>query len=250
MAGDDEIFRQLKQVIGAFHLTPEEALAGVAERTGQAHTDADALGVIAYILPITEQTRRENGRSKERPSERWANTRLFGEEFNRKLQSHIVTLLEDQGFQAVAPELDDELFRVFMDDKVGLTSVWSQRHIAFSAGLGTFGLSDGLITSVGKAHRIGSVVVNHPLESSERTDDIHRDCLFYRGIDCRTCKKRCPVDAIDDNGHDKQLCSEFVFKQIPIIKEHYGIDIYGCGLCQTNVPCGKGVPKSAKGFVG
>lgn len=250
MAGDDEIFRQLKQVIGAFHLTPEEALAGVAERTGQAHTDADALGVIAYILPITEQTRRENGRSKERPSERWANTRLFGEEFNRKLQSHIVTLLEDQGFQAVAPELDDELFRVFMDDKVGLTSVWSQRHIAFSAGLGTFGLSDGLITSVGKAHRIGSVVVNHPLESSERTDDIHRDCLFYRGIDCRTCKKRCPVDAIDDSGHDKQVCSEFVFKQIPIIKEHYGIDIYGCGLCQTNVPCGKGVPKSAKGFVG
>lgn len=239
---------QLKQVIGTFHLTPQEALSKVSARNGDATVKADELGVISYVLPITDQTRRENARSKERPSERWANTRLFGEEFNGKLQNHIVSLLQQRGFQAVAPEQEDELFRVFVDDKVGWTSVWSQRHMAFSAGLGTFGLSDGLITPVGKAHRVGSVVVSQALKSVERSDDIHRDCLFYRGIDCRTCKKRCPVDAIDDNGHDKQACSEFVFKQIPIIKELYGIDIYGCGLCQTNVPCGKGIPKSAKGF--
>jgi len=248
VAGDDEIFKQLKQVIGEFHLTPEEALTKATDRNGHGHVNADELGVISYVLPISDQTRTQNARSKERPSERWANTRLFGEEFSRKLQSHVVSLMEDRGFQALAPELEDEIFRIFVDDKVGWTSVWSQRHMAFSAGLGTFGLSDGLITAVGKAHRVGSVVVNHPLTSPDRPDDIHRDCLFYRGIDCRTCKKRCPVDAIDDKGHDKKICSEFVFKQIPIIKERYGIDIYGCGLCQTNVPCGKGIPKSAKGF--
>jgi hypothetical protein len=37
---------------------------------------------------------------------------------------------------------------------------------------------------------------------------------------------------------------EFVMKQIPVVKEEYGIDIYGCGLCQTGVPCAEGVPKA------
>jgi epoxyqueuosine reductase QueG len=34
-----------------------------------------------------------------------------------------------------------------------------------------------------------------------------------------------------------------VFKQIPIIKEKYGIDIYACGLCQTAVPCEEKIPR-------
>jgi len=30
---------------------------------------------------------------------------------------------------------------------------------------------------------------------------------------------------------------------IPYIKDNYGIDIYGCGLCQVGVSCENGVPK-------
>jgi epoxyqueuosine reductase len=29
---------------------------------------------------------------------------------------------------------------------------------------------------------------------------------------------------------------------VPYIREHYGINIYACGLCQTGVPCEKGIP--------
>jgi epoxyqueuosine reductase len=243
-AGDDAIFQELKQVIGAFHLTPQEVMTAIAERRGLPFPRADELGVISFVLPISSQTRRENAGSKDRPSERWAHTRLFGEECKRKLESHVVSLLEERGYLAVAPEHEEELFRIFIDETVGWTSRWSQRHVAFAAGLGSFGLSDGLITAVGKAHRVGSVVVAHRLKSSSRPEDIHRDCLSYQGLSCRTCMKRCPAGAITEDGHDKARCMPFVFAQVPVIKEHYGIDIYACGLCQAGVPCEAGIPKA------
>jgi epoxyqueuosine reductase len=241
-AGDDEIFPQLKQVIGEFHLTPHQVMAAVAKRRNLPAPSEGELGVISYILPISSGTRSQNAGSKDRPSERWAHTRLFGEEFNRKLQAHLVSLLEERGHLAVAPEQESELFRIFVDERVGWTSVWSQRHVAFCAGLGTFGLSDGLITAVGKAHRVGSVVVDRRLESCSRPEDIHRDCLSYQGLSCRSCAKRCPAGAITEEGHDKARCMKFVFEQIAFIKESYGIEIYACGLCQADVPCQDGIP--------
>jgi len=45
----------------------------------------------------------------------------------------------------------------------GLASNWSQRHIAYAAGLGTFSLSDGFITPKGIAMRCGSVVCDAAL---------------------------------------------------------------------------------------
>ena len=176
------------------------------------------------------------------PSERWAHTRLFGEKFNTKLQQHLVSLLDQRGYFALAPEMEEGVFRMLVDEKVSWASTWSQRHVAFAAGLGSFGLSDGLITSAGKAHRLGSLIVSQPLDSPQRTDDIHRDCLFYRDASCKKCIKRCPADAISEAGHDKQKCATFVLSRAPLIKQQYGIEIYGCGLCQAGVACDRRIP--------
>ena len=243
VAGDDPIFGRLKQVIGEFHMTPAEVMASVAGKRGRSSPVAAEVGVVSYVLPISLETRKENASLRERPSERWAHTRLFGEQFNRTLQAHLVSLLEEKGHFAVAPEMEEGLFRMLVDEKVGWCSTWSQRHVAFAANLGSFGLSDALITAAGKAHRVGSVVVDRPLDSPQRTDDVHRDCLSYQELGCRSCMKRCPADAITEAGHDKARCAEFVLKQAAVIKEEYGIDIYGCGLCQTGVPCAEGIPK-------
>jgi epoxyqueuosine reductase len=244
VAGEDPIFGRLKQVIGEFHLTPAEVMAAMAGKLGRPSPASAEIGVVSYVLPISRKTREENGSMRDRPSERWAHTRLFGEQFNRKLQAHIVSVLEEKGHFAVAPEMEENLFRMLVDEKVGWASTWSQRHVAFCANLGSFGLSDALITAVGKAHRVGSVVVDRALDSPQRTDDIHRDCLSHRELGCRSCMKRCPADAITEAGHDKARCAEFVLKQAAVIKEEYGIDIYGCGLCQTGVPCEDGIPEA------
>ncbi|MFX1520763.1 MAG: epoxyqueuosine reductase [Promethearchaeota archaeon] len=241
VAGNDPIFYQLKEVIGEFHLTPHEAMSKIAEKRGVSVSEEE-IGVVSYILPISKKTREENAKMKEMPSERWAHTRLFGENFNKKLQRHLVSLLEEEGYFAVAPQTEKELFETKKDDKVGYASTWSQRHVAFAAGLGTFGLSDGLITKAGKAHRCGSVVVNQPLDSPQRREinetTLHWDCLFYQNEGCMQCAERCPVGAISEVGHDKDMCREYIFsKTADFVKENYGIDIYGCGLCQTDVVC-------------
>ncbi len=243
VAGDDPIFLQLKEVIGDFHLTPSEALAAAAKAKNVSFDSNGGAGVISFILPISKETKKENAGMKDKPSERWAHTRLFGEEFNQTMQAHVVSLLEEKGYLAIAPELDEGLFKIRIDERVGFASPWSQRHVAFSASLGTFGLSDGLITASGKAHRTGSIVVNRALDSPERTTDHHRDCLAYQGLECQGCIKRCPAGAITEKGHDKLACFQFVSQTVPFIQKEYGIDIYGCGLCQCGVPCADGVPK-------
>jgi epoxyqueuosine reductase QueG len=242
VAGNDPIFYQLKEVIGDFHLTPHEAMTKIAEKKDISISEEE-VGVISYILPIAKETRLENTQMTEMPSERWAHTRLFGENFNKKLQRHLVSLLEKEGYLAIAPQQEEELFKTMRDDSIGYASTWSQRHVAFAADLGTFGLSDGLITKAGKAHRCGSVVVNQPLDSPQRREinetNLHWDCLYYQNAgDCMECAMRCPVGAISESGHDKDICFKHaVKKSADFVKENYKIDIYGCGLCQTDVPC-------------
>lgn len=242
VSGADPIFRKLKEAVGPFHLTPHEVMASTATKDGFSPPEPDDIGVISYILPISEKTRRENASMRDGPSERWAHTRLFGEQFNKKLQSHLVDILREAGYIACAPELDEGLFRLITATDRGRASTWSQRHVAYAAGLGTFGLSDGLITVKGKAHRCGSVVVNQRMDSPQRPSDIHAYCTFYQKGGCMVCARRCPVGAIGDSGHDKERCAEFVYGQEEMIMERYGIDIYACGLCQTGVPCESCIP--------
>ena len=71
-----------------------------------------------------------------------------------------------------------------------------------------------------------------------------RYCLFFYDGSCTGCRKRCPVGAITEEGHDKEkcwnhagvTCAEFV-------KENYGFDGYGCGLCQTACRANRGFQK-------
>jgi len=246
VAGNDPLFVQLKEIVGQFHLTPHEVMQSIAKERDVTVPSEEEIGVISYILPISRATVIENAAMKDRPSERWSHTRLSGEEFNRNLQAHVVSFLEENGYLAVAPEIESGVFQTLIDEKVGWTSNWSQRHVAFAAGLGTFGLSDGLITVAGKAHRAGSIIVNRELDSPRRAGETHRDCLFFRDGSCKVCAKRCPAGAITEEGHDKNVCSVYVFNQIPVIKEAYNIEIYACGLCQTGVPCEKGTPVESR----
>jgi epoxyqueuosine reductase QueG len=242
--GDDSIFVQLKSVIGKYHMTPREAMTKSAAITGKEMADDEPACAISFILPINQDTRDENARADNMPTERWVHTRFFGQEFIDKLERHVVEFLIQQGFLlACAPDLEKKVFNgLYIDKDVGWTSNWSHRHVAFACGLGTFGLSDGLITAAGKAHRIGSVVVNQRVDSPDRPEDIHAYCTFFQTGGCMKCAKRCPANAISENGHDKNKCGEFVFSQIPYIRETFGISSYSCGMCQTGVPCERGIP--------
>ena len=240
-AGDDPFFEFFQEDIGDFYLSPLEMFNG--QYTDNI-SDAKELTVISWILPQTKATREENAHMDRYPGEKWSKGRVYGEQFNRTLAGHVVEELRQQGYEAVAPMLSP-LFALKTSEKYGYASTWSERHTAFVAGLGTFGLCDGLITPVGKAMRCGSVIIKAALEPSEREYTTHTEyCLYYSDGQCFECAKRCPVGAIGVDGHDKSLCREYQRTVLsPYIKEHYAVEASCCGLCQTGVPCESGIPK-------
>jgi epoxyqueuosine reductase len=238
--GADPLYTFYKKDIGDFYLSPLEFLANKYQNE---NFEAEKITVISWILPQTEATKRDQRVETYFPSERWARSRIFGEEFNNKLRKHMVDFLNDNGVEAAAPLLSP-LWEEKKSVKYGYASTWSERHAAYAAGLGTFGLSDGLITPVGMAMRTGSVVANLYIEPTNRPyDDPHAYCLFYTKGTCRQCIKRCPINAITEDGHNKVLCSKYVEKTRKFIQRHYGFKGYGCGFCQTDVPCESGIPK-------
>ena len=200
------------------------------------------LTVISWILPHTEETKASNRIQTKYPSELWARARIYGEDVNGELRKHVLDTLRGRGYFAVAPLLSP-LWRTAMSKKYGNASAWSERHAAYVAGLGTFGLCDGLITPVGKAMRCGSVVANIAIPPPPRPyDNHHAYCLFHAKGTCGKCIDRCPAGAISRSGHDKVKCSKYVEATREFVREQYGFNGYGCGLCQTAVPCESRIP--------
>lgn len=238
--GDDPLFEAFKEHVGPFHLTPWEILALTFDDPAVRPAE---IGVISWILPQNALTKAENSQEKTYPSERWARGRVFGEIVNEKLRRHVVASLASKGIQAVAPVLSPQ-FSWRISPRHDFASTWSERHAAFAAGLGTFGLCDGLITPAGKAMRTGSVVARIPVSATQRPYTDHRAyCLFFSRGTCGKCIPRCPVGAITARGKDKRKCAAHVGGAArEYVKSRYGLEGYACGLCQTGVPCESGIP--------
>jgi len=241
---DDPIFTQYKEVVGEFHWHPRDLLEKVAEDE-KYEGSLENISIISWIIPIVKETVKSNAVEKEFPSPRWAHTRDSGEKFNVLLRKHVVELLRNEGFLALAP-MDSSYWQMLIDERVGFASSWSERHAAYAAGLGTFSLNDALITPRGIAHRAGSVVANIKLNPTPRIYENHTaNCLFYNSGTCGSCIERCPSGALSTEGHDKTKCSMYVYHAcIEGLREKYTIDVTtGCGLCQAGVPCSTQIPK-------
>ena len=238
-SGADPLYGFYKEDIGSFFLTP---LEWFTETFPGVDVKAEELTVVSWILPQTEATKTEHRKQTNWPTERWARARIYGEEVNAKLRKHIVQSLEGVGYEAVSPQLSP-LWKGGISEKYGRASSWSERHAAYTAGLGTFGLCDGLITPVGKAMRTGSVVARIDIPPTPRPyEDHHAYCLFYMRGTCGMCIDRCPAGAISEGGHDKEKCSTYLDLTREYVPENFGFKGYGCGLCQTGVPCESRIP--------
>ena len=229
-ASDDEYFTLFKDpsIIGKHFLLPREWLPG-------------ARTVISFFLPFSEAVRKGNSESGIWPSEGWLHGRIEGQAFLNKLCMHLRSELIDAGYDSLVPSLDGRFWAktgLNIDSphpEASFTSNWSERHAAFVCGLGTFGLSKGLITSKGIAGRFGSVLTELYLPPDKRGyDNVYEYCTM-----CGTCVKNCPVNAISmEMGKNHTICSRFLDKTAEKYKPRYG-----CGKCQVGVPCEGGIPE-------
>jgi epoxyqueuosine reductase QueG len=238
--GDDPLYEEFKDHIGPFYWTPLEIFNITFP---DIEITPDQLTVISWILPQTEKTRFDNRKETRYPSERWARVYAFGEAFNRHLRQHVVDTIQGWGYEAVAPMLSP-LWKQMSSERYGLASTWSERHAAHASGLGTFSLSDGLITPKGKAMRCGSAVARIKIEPTPRPySDHHAYCLFFSKGICDKCISRCPAGAITERGHDKGKCDRYISGiTAKYVQSHFGITALPCGLCQTDIPCESKIP--------
>lgn len=235
-SGDNPYYEFLKEHIGPFHWNPAEAyqLKYPGEVSGQ------SLSVVSMVFPQTIKTKQAQAKETKCPSREWIVSRGEWEPLMKEFSGKLVHELEEMGIRSVSIDLQPE-FRTIGSEKLGLSSNWSHRHSAYLAGLGTFGLSEGLITEAGKAVRITSLIIEAPLTPTERSYRSYREwCLHDKDGSCGVCIRRCPVHAITLEGHDKVLCENYeeVFAgnywPSDIVRGDY---ILGCGLCQAGVPC-------------
>ena len=216
-AADDELFIKYKEtgVIGSSFMTPNEWLPG-------------AKTVISFFMPFTKRVKKANATNNDWPADEWLQARYEGQIFLQELTQYIQKQICDTGHVCLIPSLDR---RFNVVDKY--IPNWSERHAAYACGLGTFGLSKGLITEKGMCGRYGSLLTDLIIEPTVRHySDIYEYCNM-----CGICIRKCPVNAISKDGKDSSLCAAFLNK----VHEKHD-PRYGCGKCQVNVPCESGIP--------
>lgn len=227
----DGLFDKYKKpaVIGPWHMSPDEWLPG-------------AETVVSIFFPFSEDVRRSN-RSGDQPSYEWLYGRIEGQAYIAVFSGKLKELIENNGIAVCVPSIDAR-FRSFKrgegldgysdarPDTYG--SRWSERHAAYVCGLGTFGLSKGLITSRGIAGRFTSLIISDKITPDKRPySGIYDYCPM-----CGACAKNCPAGAITiENGKDHILCEKWLNRTA----EKYA-PRYGCGKCQTGVPCENCIP--------
>lgn len=236
-AAEDELFTVDFKKEGILHpeyLAPAEWLAG-------------AKTVISFFLPFSDRVKRSNRERNDmayaagipqRCSVEWLHARIEGQMLVNQVTDYIQSLLEQEGFETVCPTTSGKLRMI-----TPYLSTWSERHAAYAAGLGTFGLSKGLITAKGMAGRFGSVITNGAFPADARP----YDGPFAYCVMCGACMRKCPAGAIDAArgpalGKDQLICGPYVSgSKLPPHGPHQRAR-YGCGKCQCGVPCESGIP--------
>lgn len=233
-AADDPLFLKMKEpgIVGPSYLTPTEWLPG-------------AKSVVSLFFPFSEAVRTSNY-GEGQPSVEWLYGRIEGQNYiNGVMSARIASWLEAQGARVVLP-MQTERFAIKqvpnpeIEGDYMFESTWSERHAAYVAGLGTFGLSRGLITRRGMAGRFLGIVTDAQIAPDKRAyDDPYEWCLK-----CGACAPRCPVDAFEPGGaRVNRVCHAY----LDDLKLVYA-PRYGCGKCQTKVPCEAGIPLEPADF--
>lgn len=215
-SADDPIFTEYKkpEIIGPHHISPKEWLP-------------EAQSVISFFLHYSDRVRQSNY-EQGYPSTEWLYGRIEGDYLNIAIRKLICEKLIEVGEKAVAPS-DDPRWK-----RLGFNSNWSERHAAFAAGLGTFSLTRSLITKKGCAGRYGSIITSAKFEPTPRP---YTDPFEYCNK-CGACFPRCPMNAVSQNGKEQQPCYHMVHEVVQI----QSAPRFGCGKCQTKVPCENGIP--------
>jgi len=208
----------LKEAVSAEHLLPEELLP-------------DAKTIIAFFIPFSSRIVESNS-APGACSREWAEAYIKTNALIAKINDDIETLLASHNYRAGKVPATHNF------DKNKLISRWSHRHIAFFAGLGTFGMNNMLLTDSGCCGRIGTMVTNW--ETGETTAPQKERCLAKRAAAkgktrCGLCQKKCAAGAYSGGAFNRHACYAQCLRNGELYKDMGLTDV--CGKCLVGLPC-------------
>ncbi len=211
----DKLFPRLKEVVRPTHALPEELLPG-------------AQSVIAYFLPFEESIPRSN-RTGRLASEEWAVAYIETNALIAAINGRLAADLREQGHKTVLIPATHNF------DEETLMSDWSHKHVAYIAGLGTFGLHHMLITAQGCAGRLGTLVTDAVIEPTPRPAGAA--CLHKHNGSCQACVRKCVAGALTETGvdFDRHACYAVCLENGQLHSALGLADV--CGKCASIVPC-------------
>ncbi|MHA1710959.1 MAG: epoxyqueuosine reductase [Candidatus Freyarchaeota archaeon] len=210
---DDPLFKRLREIVDEGHLLPFDLLD-------------DAKTVVSYFIPFQKRVALSNA-GGECPSREWATAYVETNQLITDLNASLAEKLKDMGFKCVVVPPTHNF------DRRKLISSWSHKHVAFIAGLGTFGLHQMIITEEGCCGRLGSEVTNVEIEPTQRPE--REFCLYKRGERCTACVDNCTFGALKVNGFDRHRCYEVCLQNGEFYSSLGLADV--CGKCVCVVPC-------------
>jgi len=214
----DTRFDQLPQIAADDHLLPRDLLP-------------TAKSVIVFFIPFKKELVTANQKG-ERPCREWGVAYVQTNDLIGRLSQALGDFLNEHGYKSGLTPATHNF------DDVKLMARWSHKHLAHLVNLGRFGVNHLLITPVGCAGRLGSLVCeadlgDHPLIQTEEA------CLLKAGKECGKCIKACPVVALSENDFDRRSCWERLKENRRTLD--YFSDLpestQVCGKCAALVPC-------------
>ena len=227
VAEADERFAVLPDIAASNHMLPADLLPSC--RT-----------VVVFFVPFTAELSDGNAAGKF-ASEAWGRSLPLTNDLIQRISCRIRDYFAGFGYRS---KLTPATYNF---DPESLTARWSHKHLGHLAGLGRFGVNAQLITPLGCAGRLGSLVTeapmgNHPLVTAEEL------CLHKAGGDCLMCMKTCPVQAVTPAGIDRHRCDGRIQVNRRRFAARPGMpdDIEVCAKCASGMPCSLSPPQSMK----
>jgi len=218
---NDERFVLLKKAVSDEHLLPLDILP-------------DAKSIVSFFIPFQDCIVESNIEG-EIASGEWAEAYVKTNDLIGAISTNISELMEKSGNKAGKIPATHN----FNTEK--LISNWSHRHIAYLAGIGTFGMNNMLITKNGCCGRFGSVIINCEIREYDHISEIKEKCLNKQNKTCGICQKKCMANAYKNNVYDRRKCYEQCLKNAEIHKKAGFADV--CGKCLVGLPCSTREPQ-------
>jgi len=205
----------LKKIISIDHLLPYDILP-------------DAKSIISFFIPFQDIIAKSNiGGTM--ASKEWSIAYIKTNELIKIINDKIEELLKQDGYNT------GKIPATHNFDKEKLISNWSHRHIAYIAGIGTFGINNMLITKNGCCGRFGSIIISYEFEKYKEIKNVKEKCLNKINGTCGVCQKKCIFNAYQNNNFNRNICYEQCLKNDEYHKAE-GLSSV-CGKCLVGLPC-------------